>query len=118
MPYEMRPTVVSIFYGVRATLGGGSERSCGETLQILRSANSECLAGTPKVKRELMTATTLTGTPRSAMRASKLRIFLRRISDVLDAYARSRVHRVVPGREMRRCQDEIRRYRRLMRPQP
>jgi hypothetical protein len=61
-----------------------------------------------------MTATTLTGTARSAVRPSSAWRFWRRILSALDAHARSRGHRAVTEHEMRRCQDEIRRYRRLM----
>jgi hypothetical protein len=55
-----------------------------------------------------MTATTLTGTARSAVRPSSAWRFWHRILSALDA------HGAVTEHEMRRCQDEIRRYRRLM----
>jgi hypothetical protein len=48
------------------------------------------------------------------MRAPKLQSLFRRISDAIDAYAQSRVHQAVPECEMRRCQDEIHRYCRMM----
>lgn len=61
-----------------------------------------------------MSVFTLTTAPRTAGRVPRLQNFFRRISSALDAFVQSKAHQAVPEGEMRRCQHEIHRYRRLM----
>lgn len=61
-----------------------------------------------------MSVVTLTTAPRTAGRTRRLQNFFRRVSNAIDAFVQSRVHQAVPEGEMRRCQNEIQRYGRLM----
>lgn len=61
-----------------------------------------------------MTALILQATPFVTIAGSKFRAIYPRLLNALDAFVEARMRNAVPDLQLRRCQSEINRYRRLM----